>query len=303
MILKETVESLEALQIEYERECALKPFSSFRIGGSVELAIFPDTEENLIGAISLLRARQIPFAVLGHGSNLLFGDGRLEGAIVFTKKMSALLVNGTQIDAACGVTLSMLASEAAEHSLDGLAFAKGIPGTVGGAVFMNAGAYGGCISDVLVESRAWDTERSEIVTLTEHGFGYRTSVYMEKKELICLGARFSLQKGDREAILARMRELAVQRREKQPLEYPSAGSYFKRPEGHFAGKLIEDCGLKGYAIGGAQISEKHAGFVINRGDATAADVLSLEEYVKNEVFCRFGVTLEREVRVIDTLKN
>lgn len=301
MIPTETIERLEALGIEYVRELSLKSYSSFRIGGIVELAVFPDTEERLIEALSLLRGAEIPYAVLGNGSNVLFSDGRLEGAIVFCKKMISLSVSDTRIDAACGVTLAALANEAAENSLEGLAFARGIPGTVGGAVFMNAGAYGGSISDVLVESRAFDTERGVTLTLTEHSFGYRTSVYMQKKELICLGASFSLQRGERDAILERMRELAVSRREKQPLEYPSAGSYFKRPEGHFAGKLIEDCGLKGYAIGGAQVSEKHAGFLINRGDATADDVLRLEEYVKNEVLRRFGVALEREVRVIDTL--
>ena len=303
MILKETVEQLQALSIEYAEELSLKLYSTFRIGGHVELALFPDTEEKLIGALSLLREAEIPFAVLGNGSNVLFGDGRLEGAIVFTKNMTELRVCKSRIDAACGVSLAALASAAADHSLDGLAFAKGIPGTVGGAVFMNAGAYGGAISDVLTESRAWDTEHGELLTIVEHDFGYRASVYMQRKELICLGATFALREGDRETIVERMRELAVCRREKQPLEYPSAGSYFKRPEGHFAGKLIEDCGLKGYSVGGAEVSTKHAGFLINRGDATAEDVLRLEEEVKNEVYRRFGVTLEREVRVIETLQH
>lgn len=303
MIERELLKRMEADGIEYAEELSLKPYSTFRIGGSVALALFPDTEERMIRALSYLQDAQIPFAVLGNGSNVLFGDGRLEGAIVFTEKMSKLCVKDTTIHAACGVSLSALASAAAEHSLEGLAFAKGIPGTVGGAVFMNAGAYGGAISDVLVESRAWDCKRGELLTVTEHNFDYRKSIYMQRKELICLGATFALREGDRESIVERMRELAVQRREKQPLEYPSAGSYFKRPEGSFAGKLIEDCGLKGYAIGGAEVSTKHAGFLINRGSATAEDVLRLEEAVKNEVVRRFGVILEREVRVIDTLDD
>lgn len=303
MIERTFLKRIETDGIEYAEELSLKPYSTFRIGGSVELALFPDTEEKLIGALSLLREAELPFAVLGNGSNVLFGDGRLEGAIVFTKTMTELRVSGMRIDAACGVSLASLASAAAEHSLDGLAFAKGIPGTVGGAVFMNAGAYGGAISDVLVESRAWDCERGELLRVTEHNFDYRKSIYMQRKELICLGATFALREGDRESIVERMRALAVQRREKQPLEYPSAGSYFKRPEGHFAGKLIEDCGLKGYSVGGAEVSVKHAGFLINRGDATAKDILCLEEKVRNEVYRRFGVTLEREVRVIETLRN
>ena len=163
---------------------------------------------------------------------------------------------------------------------------------------MNAGAYGGCMADVTVESLALELSSGAVRTVTEHSFGYRTGIYMTRGDLLCLGGVFRLAEGERAAIYEKMQALAVARREKQPLEYPSAGSYFKRPEGHFAGKLIEDCGLKGYRVGGAAVSEKHAGFLINLGGATADDVLRLEEHVRGEVLRVFGVELEREVRYI-----
>ncbi len=279
----------------------LKPLSTFRIGGEVELAVFPRTMEQLIKAVSLLRESGTPFSVIGNGSNLLFGDGLLKGALIVTKKMTSLPVKETRICADGGVSLAALANGAPAAELAGLDFARRIPGTVGGAVFMNAGAYGGAISDVLVESLALSTESGEMFVLTEHAFDYRKSIYMNHPSWICLGATFDLQKGRGEAIRERMRELSERRKEKQPLEFPSAGSYFKRPEGHFAGKLIEDCGLKGFAVGDAAVSEKHAGFLINRGNATAAEMLTLEEHVRETVFHRYGVMLEREVRLMRTI--
>ena len=187
---------------------------------------------------------------------------------------------------------------AANASLSGLEFARGIPASVGGAVFMNAGAYGGQMSDIVAYTTALDTESGEIIQLTEHSFSYRESIYMKNPALVCLGAELRLRSGDSREINEKMREYTAKRREKQPLEFPSAGSYFKRPEGYFAGKLIEDCGLKGLCVGGAAVSEKHAGFLINLGSATAADVLELEKRVIDTVYEKFGVTLEREVRVI-----
>ncbi|MBQ9783248.1 MAG: UDP-N-acetylmuramate dehydrogenase [Clostridia bacterium] len=298
MIPNELFERLTESGIEYRRNTSLKPFSTFRVGGEGVLVILPDSRETLCRAVAILRERETPFEVIGNGSNVLFGDGTLERVLIVTRGIAALQQTGNQITAGCGASLAALAACAAEASLSGLEFARGIPGTVGGALFMNAGAYGGAMSDVVTESLALDTESGRLLTLTDHGFGYRTSVYMNNPRLICLGGTFSLTPGDKRAIEEKMRELAVSRKEKQPLEYPSAGSYFKRPEGHFAGKLIEDCGLKGTRIGGAAVSQKHAGFLINLGGATAEDVLRLEELVRAQVLSRFGVELEREVRWI-----
>lgn len=300
MTLDRAVARLEELHIAHGRMLPLKPYSTFRIGGFAELGVFPDSREQLVQVLRLLQSESIPMTVIGNGSNILFGDGVLARALIFTERMNRLTVNGTTVTAECGVGLARLASAAAEASLTGMEFAKGIPGTVGGAVVMNAGAYGTSISDVLFKSiavRKTTGEMAEIL-LSEHNFGYRSGIYLHDADLICLEGVFELKQGERAVVEARMKTFAEQRKAKQPLEYPGAGSYFKRPKGFFAGKLIEDCGLKGYAVGGAAISEKHAGFVINRGGATAEDVLRLEEYVTKEVFRRTGVMLEREVQTI-----
>lgn len=301
MIPKRVLDQLRNAGIECRENCPLKPLSTFRIGGVAELGVFPRDEEQLIAAVALCRMGGVPYLVIGNGSNLLFGDGLLEGVLVVTTKMSSLRVEGETVIAESGVSLAALANAAASSSLGGLEFARGIPGTVGGAIFMNAGAYGGAIADVLRESRALCARSGEIRTIAEHDFGYRKSIYMQQPDLICLGGVFSLRPGDADAIRARMRELAETRREKQPLEYPSGGSYFKRPEGYFAGKLIEDCGLKGYAVGDAAVSEKHAGFLINRGSATAEQMLRLEAHVRETVLREYGVELEREVRFVRTV--
>lgn len=298
MITPAVLERLRKERISLREGLSLKPYSTFRIGGVARLAIFPRCVEELSLATGILREEEISFEIVGNGSNILFGDGVVEKALIFMGGLSSLSRQENRLVASAGVSLAALAGCATEASLTGLEFARGIPGTVGGAIFMNAGAYGGLVSDVLTESVALDRKTGEVRTLTGHDFGYRTSIYMNDQDLICLGGTFSLSEGDREHILGTMRELAARRREKQPLEYPSAGSYFKRPEGHFAGKLIEDCGLKGTRIGDAAVSEKHAGFLINLGSARAEDVLRLEELVREEVRKRFGVALEREVRMI-----
>ena len=194
----------------------------------------------------------------------------------------------------------MLANEALKNSLTGLEFAGGIPGSLGGALFMDAGAYGGQMADVVVSSRYYDAETDTVGTLTgkQHAFGYRTSVYKDHPQWVALSADMQLKIGDPAEIKAKMDDFSQRRRDKQPLNYPSAGSTFKRPEGYFAGKLIQDAGLMGYAVGGAQVSEKHAGFVINRGGATCADVLALIDHVREEVWRQFGVELEPEVRLL-----
>ena len=303
MIEKRVLDALRRGESEARERCPLKPLSTFRIGGVAELAVFPKTVAQLTEAVAILRESDTPFLVIGNGSNLLFGDGLLLGALVVTSGLSELRVEGETVFAETGVSLAALSNAAASASLTGLEFARGIPGTVGGAVFMNAGAYGGAVADVLRESRALDTVSGEILTLTEHAFGYRKSIYMEHPEWICLGGVFSLCRGEERAIRARMRELAEQRRAKQPLEYPSGGSYFKRPDGYFGGKLIEDCGLKGYAVGDAAVSEKHAGFLINRGSATAEQMLRVEAHVRETVLREFGVMLEREVRFVRTVEE
>ncbi len=300
MIWEKVASSLGERGIKAERGRSLKTLSSFRIGGSSELSVFPDSVDALVLSVRLLREEGIPFRVIGNGSNLLFGDGRLQDVLVLTKGVCSIKQDGNRLTADCGVTLASLAKFAASKSLSGLEFAAGIPGTLGGAVYMNAGAYGGEMRQVVLRSTALNTETGELVEITDHGFGYRTSIYKSNPSLVCLTAELSLVAGNREAILENMQNLSVARREKQPLEYPSAGSYFKRPEGHFAGKLIEDCGLKGLRVGGAEVSLKHAGFVINRGDATAEEVLRLEETVRERVMEQFGVTLEREVEWIPT---
>lgn len=289
--------------IVYREHLLLHTVCTLRVGGVADLGIEPANEEELRLTVSLLNEAGIPFEVIGRGSNLFFGDGRLEGALILTEKMAGIRCDSERIYVECGVTLAALATYAAERSLCGLEFARGIPGSLGGAIFMNAGAYGSSMDQVVISSRAMDSKTGEFFTLEEHDFGYRKSIYMEHPRWVCLGADLLLQKGDRDAIVQRMSELAQKRRASQPLEYPSAGSYFKRPEGHFAGKLIEDAGLKGRSVGGAQIAQKHAGFLINRGGATARDVLALEELVRDSVKEQFGISLEREVRYLPTAEG
>ena len=291
-------ESLSEQSIHFETEVSLKTLSTFRIGGVAPLVIYPSSIGELIGSLLFLCGKGLPYEVVGNGSNLLFDDGRLACVLIVTREICGISRDGMTITAECGVSLSRLASFAAQEGLSGLAFAKGIPGTVGGALFMNAGAYGGEMSMVVENSLALDTKAGELFTVEDHAFGYRQSIYMEHPEWVCLAVNFSLTSGVREEIEAKMREFAQSRREKQPLEYPSAGSYFKRPEGYFAGKLIEDAGLKGVRIGDAAVSEKHAGFLINLGEATAKDMLTLESLVRDKVASHFGVELRREVRLI-----
>ena len=300
MEISAIAKALSEQSIVFETEVSLKNLSTFRIGGIAPIVIYPRSIGELIGSALLLYGQGVPYEVVGNGSNLLFGDGRLERVLIVTRELCEIHRDGTTVTAECGASLSRLASFAAQEGLSGLAFAKGIPGTVGGAVFMNAGAYGGEMSMVVENSLALDLRAGELFTVEDHAFGYRKSIYMEHPEWVCLAVNFSLTLGDREEIEANMREFAQSRREKQPLEYPNAGSYFKRPEGNFAAKLIDDAGLKGMRIGDAAVSEKHAGFLLNLGEATAEDMLLLESKIREEVAARFGVELQREVRWIPT---
>lgn len=271
--------------------------SSFRVSGLVALAIFPKSRNQLVESVKALDSFGIRFEILGNASNLLFAFEVYHGAFIFTDKISSVFTDGNKIIADAGVPLTHLANVAAASSLSGLEFAFGIPALVGGAVYMNAGAYGGQMSDAIEYTVAYDREKDLIYRIYNGGFSYRKSCYMSRP-LVCLGAAFMLVCGNETEIKAKMVQNMVMRRDKQPLEYPSAGSYFKRPEGYFAGKLIEDCGLKGFRVGDAKVSEKHAGFIINVGNATFGDILELEEKIKERVRQEFGVTLEREVRVI-----
>ncbi len=278
----------------------LSNHTTFRIGGAAKYFAVPKNEEEIMEAVDFAIVKDLPYYILGKGSNVLFADEGYPGVIIeIGAGMEKVERTGdTGIRAQAGVSLSALAAFAAREGLSGLEFASGIPGTLGGAVTMNAGAYGGEMKNVIVSAKVMDEDGGvKVLSCDELELGYRTSI-VQKKQLIVLEAEFSLQPGETEAIQSTMKELNAKRREKQPLEYPSAGSTFKRPEGYFAGKLIEDAGLRGYRVGDAQVSEKHCGFVVNRGKATCAEVLQLIGDVQKTVKEQFGVQLEPEVRII-----
>ena len=273
--------------------------TTFRIGGPADYFVMPETVEELANVLKLCREEKVPYFILGNGSNLLVGDKGFSGVVIqLYKNFDGLSVEGTRVTAKSGAMLIRVAKEAAKAGLTGLEFASGIPGTIGGAMVMNAGAYGGEMKDVITSVTVL-TKNGDIKTLSgeEMNFRYRGSV-VEEEGYIVLEAVMELAEGKLEEIQARIEELSVQRRTKQPIEYPSAGSTFKRPEGYFAGKLIQDANLRGYQVGGAQVSEKHCGFVINAGGATAADVMQLMQDVSDRVKEQFGVTLEPEVKRI-----
>lgn len=273
--------------------------TTFRIGGPADYFAMPSSAEEIRRIVSLCIEREIPYYIIGNGSNLLVGDKGFRGVIIqIFKNMREIRIDGETVTAQAGALLSKVAAAAYEAGLTGFEFASGIPGTLGGAVRMNAGAYGGEIRQVLKSADVL-TPEGEILTLPveEMKMGYRTSI-VSKMDYVVLGAQLSLEKGQKEEIRARMDELKEKRVSKQPLEFGSAGSTFKRPEGYFAGKLIEDAGLRGYRVGNAQVSEKHCGFVINRGGATAAEVTELMDYIIRRVEETSGVHLDPEVKRI-----
>lgn len=279
------------------RDEPMKKHTTFRVGGNADLFVTPKTKEEVKSVVALCKQEGVPYYILGNGSNLLVGDKGYRGVIIqIYKEMNKIEVDDNTIRVQAGALLSKIGAAALEAELTGFEFASGIPGTMGGAVVMNAGAYGGEMKDILKTVTVL-TPEGEILHLKneELELGYRTSI-IAKKGYIVLEAEIALEKGSKEAIKARMDELKVQRTTKQPLEYPSAGSTFKRPEGYFAGKLIQDAGLRGFQVGGAQVSEKHCGFVINKDNATAADVLELMNQVSAIVKEKFGVELEPEVK-------
>ena len=307
------MDRFEWLQQELARRCpglevrANEPMSrhtSFRIGGPARLMALPKSAVQAKAAVLAAREADILPFFLGNGSNLLVPDEGVERFLIqpagrySADPLNRVWEENGQLCAGGGVSLAMLANAAQGRALTGLEFASGIPGSVGGGVVMNAGAYGGEMAQVLVSVTALDLDGNIQTIPAEHcGLGYRKSIFSDGQRLV-LEARFQLESGDPDTIRARMDELAAKRKEKQPLEYPSAGSMFKRPEGYFAAALIDQCGLKGFAVGGAQVSEKHAGFVVNRGGATCADVLELVRQVQARVLEQTGVTLKMEVKVL-----
>ena len=277
----------------------MKNHTTFRVGGPADIFLTPSAEE-LPAVLSVCREEQMPVTVIGNGSNLLVGDQGIRGVVICIGfGMRGIRVDGEKIFLEAGVTLAAAAQQAAKAGLTGLEFASGIPGTFGGAVFMNAGAYGGEMKDVIVSVRVI-SEDGEILTLSkeELDLSYRHSVIPERGYLVIDGELLLTREKDPDQITERMEELKKKRIEKQPLEYPSAGSTFKRPEGYFAGKLIMDAGLRGFSVGGAAVSEKHCGFVINKGNATAADICALMDEVTRIVKEKYAVTLEPEVKKV-----
>lgn len=274
----------------------LNKYTTFRVGGEADCMVEITDASQLSAVLQYLSKVEIPYFVMGNGSNLLAGDKGYRGIILhLSEKIAAIRVEGNRIYAQAGAYLSRVARTAAEHGLTGLEFAAGIPGTVGGGVVMNAGAYDGEMKQVVGEVTVMDRQGDSLTLDNETmEFGYRTSA-IRQHPFIVTECCFLLKQGDKTAIMEKMADFQKRRKEKQPLEFPSAGSTFKRPEGHFAGKLIMDAGLAGYTIGGAQVSEKHCGFVINTGDATAADIRELITHIQEEVYRQFSVRLEPEV--------
>lgn len=280
------------------RDEPMSRHTTFRVGGPADLLYFPKTAEQLVNALKAAQEAGVPAMVMGNGSNMIVRDGGIRGlVIVLGERFAEVSIDGEILTAQAGASMAKVAAAAQGASLAGLEFASGIPGSLGGGCAMNAGAYGGQLSDVLIDAQVCLDGEIRTLTKDELQMGYRTTLPLREGGVV-LSARFKLTPDDGEAIMARMKELNARRRDKQPLNFPSAGSTFKRPEGYFAGALIEQAGLKGRTVGGAQVSEKHAGFIVNIGGATAADITGLIQVVQDEVQRAFGVRLETEVRII-----
>ncbi len=296
--MRDVITGLSERGTEFYPDAPLSRYSSFRIGGSADLYILPRSEDELACVLSLLAESGIKTLVTGNMTNLLFSDEGYRGAVVSLKRMCAVSVRGNTVTAEAGASLSSVADTARRNSLSGFEPLFGIPGTVGGAVFMNAGAFGSSVSDILVSSRYIKDGGTFTLKKEDHAFSYRDSAYRTLGGTI-ISASFELTPGDGGEISRRMSEIIAKRSASQPLDMPSAGSVFKRPEGHFAGKLIEDAGLKGFSCGGAQVSVKHAGFIVNAGGATAADVKALIAAIKKRVYEDSGVRLEEEIITVE----
>lgn len=277
----------------------MRQFTSFKAGGCADILVSPENEEDLAQALEILNAEKCDYFILGNGSNFLVRDGGFRGVILHMgEHFSKVSIEGTVLQAGSGALLSSLSRAAGASSLTGFEFASGIPGSLGGAIAMNAGAYDGEIKHVVIEVKAMDQNgRIHYLKNEELELGYRHSVF-HKNGWVVLEAKIQLASGDQEKIKETMKQLNQLRNEKQPVVFPSAGSFFKRPEGHFAGKLVQDAKLKGLSYGGAQVSSLHSGFIINTGGATATDIINLMVIVQNTVWDQFGIKLEPEVRII-----
>ena len=277
---------------------SMSKHTTFKVGGPADVMFLPESPEQVVQAIEAAKAAGVSCIVIGNGSNLLVRDGGIRGLVILLGEgMAAIARVENVITAWAGASLARVAAYAQASGLSGLEFASGIPGTLGGGCAMNAGAYGGELADCLIDAQVYLDGRVQTLTREEMQMGYRTTRPLREGGIV-LSARFELKPDDPEQIAARMRELNARRRDKQPLNFPSAGSTFKRPEGHFAGALIEQAGLKGRAVRGAQVSEKHAGFIVKTDDCTASDIIELIHIVQDEVKANSGVTLEPEVRII-----
>ena len=283
--------------IPFRENEPLAAHCTFKIGGPAQLFVQPQTEQQLCSAVALCKEQAVRYYLLGNGSNILFADEGFAGVVIDISALgSDIAVEGNMLTAGAGVRLAALCRAALEHGLSGLEFAYGIPGSVGGGVFMNAGAYDHSLEEVVSKSRFYDPKSRTFGEYKgkDHCFSYRHSVYNDGNRVI-LSAEFSLKKDDPQEIRARMEDYMQRRKSKQPLEYPSAGSVFKRYPGYFTAKLIEEAGLKGLTVGGAQVSPKHAGFIVNLGSATAADVQKLVSIIEEEIYRRNGIRIEREL--------
>lgn len=290
---------LKENNISYALDAPVALRSSFKIGGVAAIAIFPKTQDELCTSVLSACDLGIKHEIIGNASNILFAFERYNGALIFTSGVDGYRLDEERIYAECGASLVRIANAARDNSLSGLEFACGIPARIGGAAVMNAGAHGSAMSDIIEYTDALDVKSGERIKIYDNAYGYRESIYLNNSSLVCLGAMMRLKKGNKEDIASVMRENLDKRKASQPIELPSAGSYFKRPEGDFAGRLIEASGLKGERVGDALVSPKHAGFIVNLGNASFYDVLALEEKIKERVMRDFGVMLCREVRLIE----
>lgn len=277
----------------------MKKHTSFKLGGNADILVTPRNVEELKDIMIICKTEKLPYIIMGNGTNLIVRDKGIRGIVIkLFDKFESYSIDGEVIKASAGTLLSKISNIALKHGLSGLEFASGIPGTLGGAVAMNAGAYGGEMKDVVIKTEYMDIDgQIKVVEGNEHQFGYRSS-FIQNKELIVLKSYMKLVEIDKQKIKEKMNDLNSRRKNVQPLDMPSAGSVFKRPEGFFAGKLIEDCGLRGFRIGGAEVSNKHCGFIVNTGNATTLDVLNIIRHVQDTVMTNFGVELKTEVKVV-----
>lgn len=284
---------------QYIFDAPMNEYTTLKIGGKADILAEPRSIDELVDLIKTAKSESVPVTFIGNGSNLLVLDGGIRGLVIkFGNNMSSTKVEDNVITAQSGITMARLASVAAENSLTGFEFASGIPGTLGGGIVMNAGAYKGELKDVVIQVTALLSDGSiKVFNRDQLDFSYRHSVFTDS-DMLVLEAKIQLQKGEKDKIKARIKELSQKRRTTQPLEYPSAGSAFKRPQNGYAAAMIDETGLKGYTVGGAQVSLKHAGFVINKENASAKDVVTLLKDVQNKVYAKFGTMLEPEIIII-----